>query len=197
MSQLEQLSRLLTENKGIVKLSEAVDLGISKSAFYRFAHSLKLEKAAPGIYLSEDAWKDSMFILHLRFEQLVFSHASALLLHDLTDREPFSYEITVKTGYNPSNLKKEGLKVFTVKPDLHEIGLTKIESPFGHLVPCYDMERTICDILRSRSQIEMQTVQGALRAYVRRKDKNLGILMKDAALFRVDKLLMKYLEVLL
>ena len=45
--------------------------------------------------------------------------------------------------------------------------------PFGHDVPVYDMERTICDVLRSRSHIEMQTFQDALKAYARRKDKDL------------------------
>ena len=54
-------------------------------------------------------------------------------------------------------------------------------------MPVYDMERTVCDLLRSRSRIEMQTFQGALKAYARRKDKNLRILMQYAGMFRVAK----------
>ena len=52
-----------------------------------------------------DAWMDTMYLLQLRWEQAVFSHDSALFLHDMTDREPTQYTVTVKTGYNPSNLK--------------------------------------------------------------------------------------------
>ena len=71
------------------------------------------------------------------------------------------------------------------------------QTPFGHTIPVYDMERTICDLLRCRNSIEMQTFQGALKMYARRKDKDLRRLMKYASLFRVEKILRQYLEVLL
>ena len=85
----------------------------------------------------------------------------------------------------------------TIKAELHEVGLTTAQTPFGHDVPVYDMERTICDVLRSRSHIEMQTFQDALKAYARRKDKDLRTLVRYAKLFRVEKILRQYLEVLL
>ena len=53
------------------------------------------------------------------------------------------------------------------------------------------------DVLRSRSHIEMQTFQDALKAYARRKDKDLRTLVRYARLFRVEKILRQYLEVLL
>ena len=46
-----------------------------------------------------------MYLLHLRCGQAVFSHETALFFHDLTDREPLKYTITVRTGYNPSRLQ--------------------------------------------------------------------------------------------
>ena len=64
-------------------------------------------------------------------------------------------------------------------------------------VPVYDLERTICDLLRSRNNMEMQTFQGALKMYARRKDKDLRTLMRYAGMFRVEKILRQYLEVLL
>ena len=45
--------------------------------------------------------------------------------------------------------------------------------------------------------IEMQVFQDALKQYVKRKDKNLRMLMKYAAMFHVEKILRPYLEVLL
>ena len=138
-----------------------------------------------------------MYLLHLRFSQVVFSHDTALFFHDLTDREPLQYTVTVKTGYNPTKLKEEGVQVFTIKAELHEVGLITMQTPFGHDVPVYNMERTICDLLRSRNHIERQTFQGALKAYARRKDKDLRTLMRYAKLFRVERILRQYLEVLL
>ena len=58
-------------------------------------------------------------------------------------------------------------------------------------------ERTICDIVRSRSNVEMQTFQNALKQYAHRKDKDLRRLMHYAELLRVEKTLRQYMEVLL
>ena len=81
--------------------------------------------------------------------------------------------------------------------ELHVVGLTTGQTPFGHTVPVYDMERTICDLIRSRSRIEIQVFQSALKQYARRRDKNLRTLMQYAAMFHVEKMLRQYLEVLL
>lgn len=197
MKNYDQLDRLLAEQKGILKTAQVVSIGISKPVFYEFVRVRELERAAPGIYLSKDSWVDAMYMIHLRFEQVVFSHETALFFHDLTDREPVKYAVTVRTGYNPTKMKAEGIQVYTIKKELHGIGRTTSKTPFGNEVLVYDMERTICDVIRSRSSIEIQTFQGALKAYSRRKDKNLRTLMQYAGLFRVEKTLRQYLEVLL
>lgn len=197
MIQFELLDDMLSRQDGLLQTNQVVTAGISKSVFYQYIKSRKLERIAHGIYISDEAWIDGMYLLHLRCGQAVFSHESALFFHDLTDREPSAYSITVKTGYNPSKLKEDGIRVFTIKKELHDIGLTTALTPFGHTVPIYDMERTICDLIRSRRNIEMQTFQDALKQYSRRKDKNLRVLMKYATLFHVEKILRQYLEVLL
>ena len=187
MGQFEQLDQLLETQDGMLRTAQVVSAGISKPVFYDYVHSRELERVAHGIYLSKDAWVDAMYLLHLRVEQAVFSHETALFFHDLTDREPLEYTVTVKTGYNPSKLKAEGVQVFTIKAELHGVGLTTAQTPFGHTVPVYDLERTICDLLRSRNNMEMQTFQGALKMYARRKDKDLRTLMRYAGMFRVKK----------
>ena len=146
----EQLDRLFEQNHGIVKTAQVLEHGISKHTFYAYAKKNGIEQAAHGIYITPDAWTDAMYIFHLRCAQGVFSHESALFLHDLTDREPSEYSITVKTGYNPANLKADGMKVYTIKKELHDVGVIEMNTPFGHAVPVYVAKRTICDIIRSR-----------------------------------------------
>ncbi len=197
MNQFEQIDQLIKKHGGIIQTFQVLEAGISKFAFYAYVKEKGLEHAAHGVYISPDAWTDSMYLLHLRCEQAIFSHETALFFHDLTDREPIWYSVTVKTGYNPSRLREDGVQVYTVKKELHEVGVITAKTPFGHTVLVYDMERTICDLLRSRSRMEIQILQNALKQYVRRKDKNLRTLMQYAAMFHVEKLLRQYLEVLL
>ncbi len=197
MNQFEQLDQLIKEHGGTIQTFQILEAGISKPAFYKYIKEKGLEQAAHGVYVSPDAWTDAMYLLHLRCKQAVFSHETALFFHDLIDREPIRFSVTVRTGYNPSRLQEDGVQVYTVKKELHEAGVTTVKTPFGHMVPVYDMERTICDLLRSRSRMEIQIFQDALKQYVRRKDKNLRTLMQYAVMFHVEKLLRQYLEVLL
>lgn len=197
MKLFEKLDELIEKHGGTIQTFQVVEAGINKPTFYAYAKEKGLEQVAHGIYVSSDAWTDAMYLIHLRCGHAVFSHETALFFHDLTDREPQRYSITVKTGYNPSRFKKDGLQVYTIKKELLQVGLTEMETSFGHMVPVYNMERTICDLVRSRSHIEIQTFQDALKQYVRRNDKNLRQLMQYAPLFHVDKLLRQYLEVLL
>lgn len=197
MTPFEQLDLLVAQNHGIVKTAQVLEQGIPKHAFYAYAKKHGFEQVTHGIYISPDAWTDAMYILHLRCAQCVFSHESALLFHDLTDRESSEYTITVKTGYNPTTLKADGVKVYTIKKELHDVGVIMMNTPFGHTVPVYDAERTVCDIIRSRSGIEMQTFQDALKRYAGRREKDLRRLMRYAQMFHVEKTLRQYLEVLL
>lgn len=197
MTANEQLDLLFRQNNGIVKTAQVLEGGITKSAFYSYARRRGVKQVAHGIYASPDTWTDGMYLLHLRCAQAVFSHESALFFHDLTDREPGSYSITVKTGYNPAGLQADGIKVYTIKKELHGVGIITMRTPFGNPVLVYDAERTICDLLRSRSGIEVQTLQDALKQYARHREKDLRRLMHYAQMLHVDRLLRTYLEVLL
>ncbi len=177
MTQIEQIRKLLVDNNGMICTSQVTDIGISKTVFYQYVKDNNMEQVLHGVYATKDTWIDAMYLIYIRCKQAVFSHETALFLHDLTDREPIEYEITVKTGYNPSKLKNDNIKVYTVKKELHGEGIIILQTSFGHSVPVYNMERTICDIIRNRNNTEMQIFQSALKQYAKRKDKNLRLLM--------------------
>ena len=185
------------DDAGVLLTENARKSGITKSAFYQFVRKNKMERLAHGIYLSPDNWEDPAYVLHLRCPQAVFSHDEALYYHDLVDREPLQPTLTVYSGYNTQKLTASGAKVYTVKKDLIAIGKETITNAFGHEIPMYDLERTICDLVRSRSHFEFQDFQSALKRYAARKDKDLNRLMAYAQLFRVRSVLRTYLEVLL
>ena len=47
--------------------------------------------------------------------------------------------------------------MYYIKPKLFELGKTMLQTPAGNPVPCYDLERTICDVIRSRNKIGTET----------------------------------------
>ena len=197
MAMPNQLQSVLKQSGGIVTNAQANEVGVSNERLRLLVHSGDLERVTTGIYVLPDEFNDKMFIVQLRRPKVIYSHETALFLHELTDRDPINYMGTVPTGYNPTQLRKDGFTVFTIKRDLHEIGVTKLTTMFGNSVTAYDMERTICDCLRSRNNLDIAVVTDALKRYVKRKDKNLNKLMQMAETFKVTKLLRGYMELLL
>lgn len=191
------LGKITNENNGILRLEDAVLAGISKTYVLDFVKKNDYEQVARGIYLSPDAWEDGMYILQMRYKEAVFSHETALYLLEMADREPLQYTVTMKRGYNSTNLTKQGVKVYTVKKEWHDFGVTEARTPMGHMVRVYDAERTLCDVFRGCSQVEIQDRQTAIRDYVARRKKDIPRLIEYAKIFKVEKTVKQYLEVLL
>ena len=187
----------IVDDSGILLTKNAIEAGISKHALYNFIRNNGFEKAAHGVYASPETWEDENYILSLRCPQGVLSHDEALYYHGLTDREPLQKTITIYTGYGTSRMVADGIKVFTVKKELLDIGKEIVKTSFGHDIPLYNRERTICDLIRSKNRFEIQDFQTALKTYIMGKNKNLNRLMEYAKLFHVDKKIREYMEVLL
>lgn len=192
-----ELKPILTQNGNTITTAEANAAGISNERLRQLVKRGVLERPTFGVYVLPHDFVDRMYVSQQRRPKIIYSHETALFLHDLTDRDPISYSVTVPTGYNTVKLREEGFTVYTIKRDLHTVETTEVETMFGHTVRVYSMERTICDCLRSRSRMDVTLLTDALRRYVRRKDKNLNTLMKMAKTFRVEQPLRHYMEVLL
>ena len=191
------LYTLFKENGGIVTTAQANAIGISNERLRLLVQSNDLERVNFGVYILPDEFIDKMYITQIRRPQIIYSHETALYLHDMTDRDPLNYSITVPSGYNTTKLRAEGLKVYTIKRDLHRLGITELKTAFGQSVISYNLERTVCDCLRNRNQMDLSILTDAMKRYTKRKDKNLHSLMQYAEIFKVTKPLRSYLEVLL
>ncbi len=193
----EKLRALLMQKEGTVTTAEANKIGILNERLRLLVKSGELERAAFGVYVLPDEFIDKMYIAQLKRPKIIYSHETALFLHDLTDRDPISYAVTVPAGYNIAQLRKEGFTVYSIKRELHDLGVTKLTTMFGYIVIVYGLERTICDCLRSRNRMDISVVTDAVKRYVLRKDKDLYTLMKMSETFGVSKLVRSYMEVLL
>ncbi|MCL2045818.1 MAG: abortive phage infection protein [Oscillospiraceae bacterium] len=192
-----ELISILNNDSRVVTTAEANMVGVSNERLRLLVNTGELERVSFGVYAQPDQFVDKMYNSQLRRKKIIYSHETALFLHDLTDRDPTNYSVTVPTGYNAKRLHEDGFIVFTVKRELHEIGVVHLSTIFGNTVLTYNLERTICDCLRSRNRMDGAVVTDAMKRYVKCKEKNLNVLMQMASLFRVTTLLQSYLEVLL
>ena len=142
-------------------------------------------------------WEDEIQHIQFRFKKGIYSKETALYLYDLTDRTPIQYSMTFPEDYNLTKVKKEGILASRTKNELYELGQEEILSPSGNTVKVYNIEKTLCDILKPRSGVEIGIIAEAFKRYVKRKDKNIPLLSEYSKIMKVEEKVSSYLEVLL
>lgn len=197
MGATEEIIKMAKENNGTVTTAMVVAAGISRGNIKYLVDKGMIEKSARGVYVLPEMWDDEIFNLQSRFKRGIYSHETALFLLDLTDRTPNRYYMTFPTNYNLTKPKEENIRCTQCKEALYELGITEVITPGGNTVRAYGVERTLCDVLRSRSQVDIQVVAEAFKRYATRMDKNIPILSEYAKKLKVEQRLRAYLEVLL
>ena len=192
-----ELMRAIQKNNNMITTAQVLDLGFSKTLLTNYVKAGLLERMGYGIYVLPNTVSDDMFALMLHSSKIIFSHDTALFLNGFSERTPFRHSVTIPSNSAlPQSIRNECV-CFYVKPELHGLGQIEKMTTFGNRVRCYNMERTICDFLRSRSRCDEETVISAIKSYAASEAKDLNLLADYAEQLRVGKELRKYLEVLL
>lgn len=189
------LDQLVFDRNGYLLTSDVLANAISKHTLSDYVQKKGMERVAHGVYLDQETLLDDYYILYLRNKRIVFSLDSALYLHGLTDREPAMTTVTTPKGYNSSHLTKQGIKVIHTK--WFELGMSDIQTNQGNIVPVYDKERTICDIIKNKKNIEIQTFQTAMKEYMNSSGKRIDNLMFYAITLGIEDKVRIYTEVML
>lgn len=197
MDYITELTAIASEHGGIIEAKIAAQHGISKAMLYKLCKEDKIHRIVKGQYILPDDMQDELLSISKRSDKIIFSHETALFLHGISDRTPFEHTLTAPSGCIPSAAIKAGCKVYYIKPELFDLGRTMLKTPAGNDVQAYDLERTICDVIRSRNKLGTETFLSALKLYAASPKKNLNKLNTYAKQMRVEKVLRGYLEVLL
>ena len=197
MDYMTELNALAREHGGIIETKTAAAHGISKAMLYKLCRDNRIYRVAQGQYILPDDMQDELLSISKRSDRLIFSHETALFLHGISDRTPFEHTITVPSDYTASTSIKNECKIYYIKPELFELGLTTLKTPAGNTVPVYDLERTVCDMIRSRNKVGTETFLAALKLYTADPKKDLNRLYSYAKKLRIANVLRQYLEVLL
>lgn len=196
MGYADRILQMAYKNHGTVTTAEVTSAGILRAHLKTLVDKGLLEHGGRGVYIVPTVLDDEMFNLQTRFRRGIFSHETALFIHDLTDRTPIKFSMTFPYGYNTTTLQKENVRTVRVKKEYFDIGAVWATSPGGNPIRVYNAERTLCDLLRGRSNTDIQVLTDALKRYTLLKQNDIPLLSQYAKIFHVEKRLRAYLEVL-
>jgi predicted transcriptional regulator of viral defense system len=197
MKNKELVVELMQKNNGILKSKQAVEMGINNKTLQRLNQAGEIERVASGIYINASQMEDEYLVTQYRCRKGIYSHETALFFHHLCDRTPFKLMLTIPSGYNTRLLKeKDKYKFFYINKDRHDVGKTTLLSPYGNEIVVYDKERTICDCINKKEQLDIDLVLVAVKKYMKEPGADFAKLLKYAEIFNVRGLVRQYMEVL-
>lgn len=197
MNDKERIEKLMAASaSGMVTAAQVTKAGLHRSVLHTLVENGELYRFGRGLYIRSIAWEDDFYLLQSKYGRGIFSHDTALYLLGYSDRTPAKYTMTFPKGYNAPSMKNENLIVKRVLPKNYSFGIIEVKSPCGNPIRIYDLERTLCDILRGNGS-DIQIVGDAMKRYAASKDKNVHKLIQYAEKLRVKPKVMHYMEVLL
>lgn len=196
MNNEEQILNLAKDNNGYITTSMVEANGIKRQFLGYLVKKGKIERVDRGIYILPEEPEDIYFILQNKSKQMVFSHITALRFHNLSDRIPHIIDITVINEYRGSLQDKKDINLFRIKKELIDLGMIYVKSPYGNLIKIYDLERSICDIIRNKKNIELELFNKAIRGYYNKTNKDQIKLFDYAKKLGIEQEVLNTFEVL-
>ena len=193
MEKTEIIKEIVNKNNGILTIKLLEQNNIHRQYLKNLVDDGYLIKVSRGVYVTPDKDISEFYLMGEQYKSGIFSHNTALYFYGLTDRTPFTLDMTFPSNIRPSNYM---LMPHYINKERLEIGLVIKELEDGTKIRIYNMERTICDIIRDRNKIDSQILNTALKEYMKRSDKNLNSLYEYAKKFKISKILKLYMEVL-
>ena len=193
----EKVSELMEKRGGYLTAKEAREEGILNKDLQRLASYGYIERVAHGLYIREDVFEDPYYIAQYRCPKGIFSHDTALFLHDLSDRVPLRLTMTIPSGWNTPLLKDKDFVFFYCGPKRMDLGICEIATSYEKKVKVYDIERTLCDCLRHIDKLDRDLVITGLKRYVKGLHRDNTKLLKYASVFNIRDIVYRYLEVLI
>lgn len=191
---MDIIIQIMETNNGMLSTRMIEPLNISRQYLIIMENKNEIEKVSRGIYLLPNAFEDSYYSFQQKYKKAIFSHMNALYFYGMTEKFPYNYTITVPQKYHTDKVN-EKCNVFYVSEEIYELGVCEIKTPSGNIVRTYDIERCICDIIRSKNRMDPEQVKKAIKQYIKSKDKNLNKLSEYSKKMRIHKKVMEIVEI--
>ncbi len=197
MDNFEKILKIMKHNGGYITTKELKNNNINRYFLTKMVERKQIIRISRGYYGLVNYNVDEYYKIISMSEKAIFSMNTALYLHNLSDRTPLVFDVTVPHYYGGSLRKNKNVNLYFVNNSVLELGKIEMISPFGMKIQVYDKERTICDIVKNRNNMDMEIFSKAIKNYTKSSDKNLNKLMKYSKKLKIEKKVKECMEVVL
>ena len=192
----ERPKAIFREHGGQLRMSEAIDHGITRYMLYALRDRGVIEPVTRGIYRLADMppiGNPDLVTVSLRFPNAVICLVSALAYHDITTQIPHEVSVAVPRGARLPSLDYPPIRAHRFSKEAYESGI-EAHRIDGVPVKVYGREKTLADSFKFRNKIGMDVALEALKLHRERNGFDLEALLDYARVCRVERVMRPYLE---
>jgi len=175
---------ILALNSNFFRTKELNEQGINDYAITKLVAENILKKTYQGVYQLVDSNKIKLTDINVIVENGIISMTSAAFYYNLTDGETGYITVTLNRDQKPPKMPESIFNYYYTTSSLYSLGLQVIDQN-GHKIKIYDIERTVCDIIKHRTKYEVGFANSILENYINLKQKDMVKLFDYAKKMRV------------
>ena len=187
---------IFDENKGIVQMGTLLKSGINHYQINQLLEEGLVVKLKHGVYRwkteEENEWAD---ITHL-VPNGILCLLTAALHYELTTFVSSEYHIAIPKSVKMVLPDYPPIKLYYWDKKAFGLGITEAsiqDTP----IKLYDIEKTVCDIMRLRNKIGIDIANAVLKNYLKRPNRNIAKLNEYARQLHISTVLSNFLTILL
>ncbi len=186
----------ISSKGGYAKAERLRAEGIHSSQLTALVESGALVRLKRGLYaLAEGARRSELVDIQKAVPAGVFCLGTALSVHGIGTWEPPEIQLAIRRDYRIALPDFPPIKLFSFSGPRFELGIIE-QATEADIVRVYDLEKTICDVVRFRNSLGLDIAMEALREYLKGRDRNIPRLLEYAKTLRMEGSMRGYLEAL-
>ncbi len=195
----ERIFQVFEQKQGYAETRDLLQLGIDHYVLKKLENAGKIERLRRGLYRMNTVSKtehDELVLVSMMIPDGVICLLSALAYHQLTTFVPWEHQVAIlRTRKRMTSIQYPPIKFVYFAEKQLNLGIQTVEVGTQQL-RVYDMEKSICDIVRYKNKIGIDIMKESLIHYLKRTDRDIVKLLDYARQLHVRDV-ETYLEVLI
>ena len=188
------IKTLFNKHKGYLRRKQIPD----RTTYYQVLEMVKsgeVERIKPGVFhYNVNSSSSVMVDIGKIVPDGVLCMYSTWLHYELSVQIPQDFNIAVEKSRKIVLPDYPPIKLYFWKQEYYQLGID-IQEIDGFRVKIYDLEKSVCDAVKFRNKIGIETTAEIIQNYLKRKDRNFTKLMKYAKTMRIEKTMRTYIEI--
>ncbi len=190
------VEQLFERNQGILDIKTLLENGVSYYDLNGLLEKAVIFRLKRGVYKWADKETDEMAEAARIVPGGVFCLLSAAFYYGLTTTVPSSHHMAIPDDRKAVLPDYPPIQLYYWNKTPYSLGVATAELAGGS-VNIYDLEKTVCDVIRHRNKIGFEVLKEILKNYLNRKDRNLNQLHAYARQLKINNKVDEFVKILL